>query len=225
MFYEALRNYLNEFSDSVGGSSEFQASIEQTTGLTLDGFFNEWLYGEGFPKYSTIWNTVGNDLYLEISHTASFPSITPTFTNPIEIKFSRASGIDTTIRFSISSNQDQFVIPEIGQVTGVLAVDPNNWIINNNGTNTNDPNFVGLNPIQLNQVKLYPNPASGMINIHVNESLIGTTFNIFDNIGEIIISGKITSENTFVELSNLSKGIYVFRVCENLEQTFKVVKE
>jgi hypothetical protein len=59
----------------------------------------------------------------------------------------------------------------------------------------------------------------------VNESLIGTTFNVFDNIGEIIISGKITSENTFVELSNLSKGIYVFRVCENLEQTFKVVKE
>ena len=206
LFYEALRNYLNEFSDSVGGSSEFQASIEQTTGLTLDGFFNEWLYGEGFPKYSTIWNTVGNDLYLEISHTASFPSVTPTFTNPIEIKFSRASGIDTTIRFSISSNQDQFNIPEIGQVTGVLAIDPNNWIINNNGTNTNDPNFVGLNPVQLDQVNLYPNPVNSELTIAVKA---GKSYRVefFNLIGVKVYVADINS-TALLNLDFLPKGVY-----------------
>jgi hypothetical protein len=39
------------------------------------------------------------------------------------------------------------------------------------------------------------------------------------------LSGKIISENTTIELGNLSGGIYLFSVGENLKQTFKVIKE
>jgi hypothetical protein len=43
--------------------------------------------------------------------------------------------------------------------------------------------------------------------------------------GQTIIKGKITSEDTTIELGNLSVGIYLFSVGENLKQTFKVIKE
>jgi hypothetical protein len=41
----------------------------------------------------------------------------------------------------------------------------------------------------------------------------------------VVLSGKIISENTTIELGNLSGGIYLFSVGENLKQTFKVIKE
>ena len=46
-----------------------------------------------------------------------------------------------------------------------------------------------------------------------------------DNKGKLVLSGKIIAENTVIELGNLSGGIYLFSVGENLKQTFKVIKE
>jgi hypothetical protein len=43
--------------------------------------------------------------------------------------------------------------------------------------------------------------------------------------GKVILSGKIYTENTSVDMSNLSTGIYLFSVGENVKQTFKVIKE
>jgi hypothetical protein len=41
----------------------------------------------------------------------------------------------------------------------------------------------------------------------------------------VVLSGKINSENTVIELGNLSGGIYLFTVGENMKQTFRVIKE
>jgi len=39
------------------------------------------------------------------------------------------------------------------------------------------------------------------------------------------LSGKIISEDSLIELGNLSGGIYLLSVGENMNQTFKVIKE
>jgi hypothetical protein len=76
-----------------------------------------------------------------------------------------------------------------------------------------------------NMFSVFPNPAQSVINIKTNINLIGSFYVIYDNIGKIIFKGKITSEDTTIELGNLSAGIYLFSVGENLKQTFKVIKE
>ena len=48
---------------------------------------------------------------------------------------------------------------------------------------------------------------------------------MYDNTGKVVLSGKINTENTNIELENLAAGIYLFSVGENVKQTFKVIKE
>jgi hypothetical protein len=76
-----------------------------------------------------------------------------------------------------------------------------------------------------NLFSVYPNPTQHVINVKADAKLIGSIYTIYDNTGKIVLSGKINSENTVIDLGNLSGGIYSCRVGENLKQTFKVIKE
>jgi hypothetical protein len=74
-------------------------------------------------------------------------------------------------------------------------------------------------------VSIFPNPAEGQVTIQSDINLIGSNYIIYDNTGKEMISGKIASENTSVNLSNLASGIYLFRVGENYTQSITLIKE
>jgi len=87
-------------------------------------------------------------------------------------------------------------------------------------------NNVGINEFtQDNLFSVYPNPAKSQINVKADAKLLGSVYSIYYNTGKFVLSGKINSENTVIDLGNLSGGIYLFSVGENLKQTFKVIKE
>ena len=87
-------------------------------------------------------------------------------------------------------------------------------------------NNVGINEFtQDNLFSVYPNPANSQINVKADANLLGSIYTVYDNTGKVVLSGKINSENTVIELGNLSGGIYLFTVGENMKQTFKVIKE
>ena len=87
-------------------------------------------------------------------------------------------------------------------------------------------NNTGINEVsQSNLFSVYPNPANSQINVKANAKLLGSIYTVYDNTGKLVLTGKINSENTVIELGNLSGGIYLFSVGENLKQTFKVIKE
>ena len=87
-------------------------------------------------------------------------------------------------------------------------------------------NNVGINEFtQDNLFSVYPNPAKSQINVKADATLLGSLYTVYDNTGKVVLSGKIISENTTIELGNLSGGIYLFSVGENMKQTFKVIKE
>jgi hypothetical protein len=85
---------------------------------------------------------------------------------------------------------------------------------------------VGISEVsQSNLFSVYPNPANSHINVKADAKLLGSVYTVYDNSGKVVLSGKIIAENTVIELGNLSGGIYLFSVGENLQQTFKVIKE
>jgi hypothetical protein len=87
-------------------------------------------------------------------------------------------------------------------------------------------NTVGINEFkQDNLFSVYPNPAKSQINVKADAKLLGSVYTVYDNTGKVVLSGKIISDNTVIELGNLSGGIYLFSVGENMKQTFKVIKE
>ena len=93
-------------------------------------------------------------------------------------------------------------------------------------TNLYNTNTLGINEdIQSNLLSVFPNPAQSVINIKADIKLIGQVYSIYDNTGRVVISGKLNSQNTIIELDNLSGGIYMFSAGENMKQTLKVIKQ
>jgi hypothetical protein len=55
--------------------------------------------------------------------------------------------------------------------------------------------------------------------------LIGEVYAIYDNAGRVVLTGILNSQNTTIELHNLSGGFYLFSINENYKQSFRIIKE
>ncbi|MCG9909712.1 MAG: T9SS type A sorting domain-containing protein [Flavobacteriales bacterium] len=72
---------------------------------------------------------------------------------------------------------------------------------------------------------VFPNPAKSQVTIQNDVNLIGTRYVVYDYSGKLILTGKILSENTTLDISNLRDGLYLFQMGNNLEHTCKVIKQ
>ena len=61
-------------------------------------------------------------------------------------------------------------------------------------------------------LSIYPNPASSQLNITVSEALIGETFSLYNNVGQLVLMNKIQSTQTTIDVSNLSQGTYALLI-------------
>jgi PKD repeat protein len=83
----------------------------------------------------------------------------------------------------------------------------------------------GMKETSDSEFDLYPNPTTKQINLMVDSNLLGSVYTVYDNTGKLVLTGKVNTENTSVDLGNLSAGLYLFRMGENFTQTIKVIKE
>jgi hypothetical protein len=142
------------------------------------------------------------------------PSVTPTFTNPLELRFSRVGLADTIIRFDINTNLDQYFVANAGNVTNIVSFDPNNWVINKVGTKIKDVNFneiLGLNDLTANQeLHIFPNPTDGTISISGNFEGDAKLKIVASN-GAVVLNKSVHS-NTVIDLVNIESGVYFVEV-------------
>ncbi len=221
-FFSALQNLQVDFADSTFIGLDVKDALEASSGLNLTDAFQEWYFGEGYPTYSARWNTVGSDLLLEVTHTTS--SSTPTFTNPLEIRFSRTFGPDTTIRIDIASNLEQYIIPNLGNANNLVSIDPNNWIINDVGTTAKDPNFtLAIHDLAVsNDYVISPNPSHG--NYLIETEMSGNhAYSIFDTRGRLVESGAFETA-TQLDLTTQLNGNYILQLTnENGDKRVKIL--
>jgi len=72
---------------------------------------------------------------------------------------------------------------------------------------------------------LYPNPTSDVFTVTTNNSLLGSTYYIIDQLGRTVLSAKLNSETTNIIINELSAGMYIFRVGGQNQRTFRIIKE
>jgi hypothetical protein len=212
LFFQGLNDYLNTFSDSVSIGLDVKAALENATGVDYTANFEEWYFGEGFPTYSVVWNKIGTDLQLKITHTTSRPNVTPTFTNPLEIKFTRTGLADTTIRFDIQSNDENYVIQNMGAISNISSLDPNNWIINRTGSIVFDNAFVASTEeiSKEEQINIYPNPNNGIFTLTLKKAG-NYKVDILDTKGRIVAQ-KSFDKNIQIDLTKEIKGLYLLQI-------------
>jgi aminopeptidase N len=208
LFFAAMRHFLNEYASSTAYGVDFRDDFSAQTGLDLSAYFDQWYFGEGFPTYSVEWEQNGNDAKVIIKHSASRPNITRTFTNPIELTFSRPSSTDTTIRFDITTNSDTFLIAGMGTINNAITIDPKNWIVNRNGTIAMiEPSAVRTQKELA--VELFPNPFEDRLMVK-NLSQSGR-YEVYDMSGKILESGLV-NPGQWIMLNGLHPGNYLIRI-------------
>lgn len=70
-------------------------------------------------------------------------------------------------------------------------------------------------------VKIYPNPTQDFINVSFSDDKQRVCeYVILNNLGQIVLSGKMRQENP-INISNLKKGIYYFRIDDEMKKIIK----
>ena len=161
-------------------------------------------------------------MILEITHTTS--SSTPTFTNPLEIRFSGSFGYDTTVRVDINSNLEQYVFTDMGNVNNLANIDPNNWIINEVGTIVKDLTLT-TSIDDLTTIADYvisPNPSNG--NYLIETEMTGShVYRIYDTRGRLVQEGNFSSSKQ-IDLTSEMNGNYIMQLtAENGDARVKIL--
>jgi hypothetical protein len=99
------------------------------------------------------------------------------------------------------------------------ASDPNNVYSTNCGCVTSIDEEI------IDEISISPNPTSYKINVKSSLALIGEEYIIYDQLGKAVKAGVITAEETEIDLSNLSEGVYLFKAGAEMQETFKIIKQ
>lgn len=205
-FYKILQNYLvSSVAYAAATTEDFQKVAEETTGLKLDYFFKEWVYGEGYPKYNYTYNPTETSKELKITITQSSGTNPVVFSMPVDIKIVMADGTEslTTVFIDKAMQEITFSKPQ-GAISQVIF-DPDNKILKDV---IEDKVTFAINGNKAKQAlvnwSIYPNPADNQVVVSFSlAQKAEVEVEIFDKLGKKIKSEAV--ENLI--FGNYSKQI------------------
>lgn len=126
-FFGSLLAYRDAFAYDSATTEDLKSSFETHTGIDLDWFFEEWVYGEHRPDYEYLWFADHPEPGLMTLQIDQVQTNAPAFKMPIEIDVVTDLG---TERFTVwdSLTSQQFVLPIEGDILDVVF-DPDDWIL------------------------------------------------------------------------------------------------
>jgi aminopeptidase N len=218
-FFEILKAYNSDerYAFNVATTENFQKVCEDVSGMELDYFFRQWIYGEYFPDYLYGWKVEPEGavyrFYLDIKQIQKNTGI---FSMPIDIHINYQDGSDSVlvIRNSKAYETYEVIVPKNVKS---IQFDPENWIFKsvekvewakiNSGAS-----FV---PLAFSINAIYPNPFNPRTSIDIYlPDPDDITLTVYDVIGrkvEVIVDdmfyGKGFSEINW-EPKQLASGIY-----------------
>lgn len=223
LFWRILQNYLEKFSDSTAITADFISVVNETTGENYDWFFDQWIYGHGYPSFSGTWIQKNDTLSMEMSQITSSPRNTPFFRMQMPYKISYAGG-DTLLTLQQTEKQQLFRIPFTHEVIEI-SIDPENEVLNKRGSMTR----LDYNATQLHQTIAFnasPNPFSDQFRISATGAEKGFTLKLFDLMGRMVSMEYTSSENLSVNTTQLDNGIYIAVIStDEVNRTIKVIKK
>jgi aminopeptidase N len=153
-FWKGVQNYLNDpkLAYKYAKTSDLRQHLESACSCTLDSFFRQWVYGQGYPSYRMEWTQIGKQtVRLRLGQSTSHSSV-PFFQLKVPVRFYGA-GKDTTLFLDHLSN-GQLFIEDIGFVADSAKVDPDLWLISKSNTVRRNDSL----EVPDAKVVLFPNP-------------------------------------------------------------------
>ncbi|MDZ7766442.1 MAG: M1 family aminopeptidase [Melioribacteraceae bacterium] len=130
-FFQTLYNYAHDpvVRYAAAFTEDFQRVAEETSGMDLEWFFDQWIYDEGYPKYNFGWtSSEDNGSYTVSGFIEQTQTIGPIFEMPIEFVVEYTDGTEESFTVTNSSQSQNFELTVSNEPFKVMF-DPNNWIL------------------------------------------------------------------------------------------------
>jgi aminopeptidase N len=208
LFFNMCRTYLNKHGNGNASTADLAQVCKEVSGKNLDYYFDQWIYGAGFPSYQIKWNYKGGKLFVKLTQ-SNAQDANNVFNLSLPLLIRRAGASDTLVYLNNTKSAELF---EIGLTDSVnfIQLDPENWILKNvqvtfdGGLNA----LSGLNPEE--DFLVYPNPAKDVIHFSASQSR-GMRMEVYNMLGVLCLEETIGSEQ-FVDVRSLEKGIYFYKI-------------
>ncbi|MFI5195544.1 MAG: M1 family aminopeptidase [Chitinophagales bacterium] len=219
-FFQVLKTYHQNFSGSNASTADFQNIAEATYGTSLGIFFNQWIYGRGYPMYKISWDQVGSTVFVKLIQTPSCPSYTSFFYTPVELQLHSATA-DTIVKVYNSSDTQVYTFDWTPAMSTVY-LNPDVWTICKLlGTVTQDTSLRVGAVIQHN-IKIFPNPSKNYWQI--DRLTDNTSLTLTDINGHILWQGISNKGSATIPGERLAAGDYLLKVNGiNISESIKLV--
>ena len=203
-FFQGLKNYFNDKKYSFALTPDFKQEMENVSGKNLDEFFNDWVYGQGYPTYSFEIEKTGTTMYkITVNQSTSHPSVS-FFEMPLPLVFKDSNGQEVEMVLDNTQNHQVFNVNPGIEVEQVVF-DPKNDIVKGPTTINLDLSSVAENKLDFN---FYPNPAKDSLFFHHSADNKIKALSVFDVKGSLI---KIwVNPKNKIDVTSLSNGVYFF---------------
>lgn len=211
------------------GTNQMAArNVHKTLSMTIPEGLNADI--TGFPlRYNTTFQLAPRDNAdivantLEQVATPTFTPATGSYTDPLTVIITCATPnaqifftVDGTTPSNLSHIYDAPFILEVGEhVVKAMAykegMTPSEIAVINYSVT------VGIDEYQAQMVQIYPNPASQSIIIkNSSDALEIDSYQIYDQYGKLISTNSFNIDNTLINVSDLTTGIYFVRLQTNM---------
>jgi aminopeptidase N len=161
VFLAGMKAYANDarFRFQTSSTEGLRSVFESVSGKDLSFFFNEWIYGEQYPKYTISWavQSLSNAWWTSVRIRQTTGTNNPTFfTMPIDLRFTGPS-LDTLVIVWNRSNDTtySFLLP---RAATSLQIDPDNWILKSVSTSPPTAGGRSSGAPDVFSLSNYPNP-------------------------------------------------------------------
>ena len=114
LYRKSQTAFLEQYAAKNANTEQWKASVDQTTGMDLGWFVDEWLYRAGFPEYTVAYtyDAAAHALHLQVDQTQATRWNTPdVFTMPIVIETKTQDGVVTRTSVRDDQRRQAFDIP------------------------------------------------------------------------------------------------------------------
>jgi aminopeptidase N len=89
LWWKGIRAYVAAHGKAAVETDDFKVAMEEATGKSLDGFFEQWLHKPGHPEYevSWSWDAKAKRVEVRVKQTQDLTSGAPLFKTPATLEF------------------------------------------------------------------------------------------------------------------------------------------
>ena len=126
-FFDGIRQYYQRYAGGTAVTADFQGTMEEVHGQSLDWFFQQWLRRPGYPMLRVDWEWNEELDQAQVIVTQEQDEVWPTFRMPVEFEFVMEEGVHRVSDW-VDGRRWTSDMPLPARPTE-LRVDPDGWLL------------------------------------------------------------------------------------------------